>query len=142
MVELMRKSDYAAEPVLDEFDLNTILDNNKHGKMWAADTAFAYDDRVIPLTRNGHVYRVTEAGTTGATEPVWPTEYGDTLIDGSVTFEEYAEHMGSIYDIRGAIHEAFLLKASKATETNSGDETALFKNAEEMARKYAPVLIG
>lgn len=50
---------------------------------WAADTAYAVDDRVT-LT-GGEVLKATVAGTSGSTEPVAPA-VGATVVDGSVTW--------------------------------------------------------
>lgn len=52
---------------------------------WAVATAKAAGDYVVPATPNGHYYRCTEAGTTAAGEPTWPTE-GATVTDGTVTW--------------------------------------------------------
>lgn len=54
---------------------------------WAASTAYALNDRAVPTTRNGYVYKVTVAGTSGASEPTWPTVIGNTVVDGGVTWE-------------------------------------------------------
>ena len=50
--------------------------------------AFANGDVVIPTTPNGYQYICTVAGTSHATtEPIWPTEIGETVTDGGVTWE-------------------------------------------------------
>jgi hypothetical protein len=43
---------------------------------WAATHAYALGDRVAGTPRNGHVYVVTVAGTSGASAPVFPTTSG------------------------------------------------------------------
>lgn len=53
---------------------------------WQASTAYALGDAVRPVTRNGYVYECTAAGTTGSSEPTWPTTPGNTVVDGSVTW--------------------------------------------------------
>lgn len=42
----------------------------------------------IPAAPNGHVYRCSTAGTTGTTEPTWPTTSAGTVTDGGVTWTE------------------------------------------------------
>jgi len=54
---------------------------------WAASTAYALTDKAMPTTANGYRYEVTVAGTSGATEPTWPTIIGNTVVDGTVTWE-------------------------------------------------------
>lgn len=55
---------------------------------WSASTAYSLNDirRPTQPNRNGYCYKVTTAGTTGASEPTWPQEYGQTVTDGSVVW--------------------------------------------------------
>lgn len=53
---------------------------------WTASTALAAGVFVLPTIQGDYEYEVTTAGTTAATEPVWPTTSGSTVINGSVTF--------------------------------------------------------
>lgn len=55
---------------------------------WRASVAVVVDQRVPPTTPNGHNYKCTTAGTTGATEPTWPTTPGSTVTDGTVVWTE------------------------------------------------------
>lgn len=57
---------------------------------WVASTAYAVDDLVQPTTPNGHFYKCTVAGTSGSSEPTWPTD-GTTVTDGGVTWEDVGE---------------------------------------------------
>ena len=41
---------------------------------------------VTPVTKNGRKYICTGAGTSGGTEPTWPTTIGQTVADGTVTW--------------------------------------------------------
>jgi hypothetical protein len=41
---------------------------------------------VTPITKNGRKYTCTTAGTSGATEPTWPTTVGNTVTDGTAVW--------------------------------------------------------
>lgn len=60
--------------------------------VWAAGTAYLLNDVRRPTINNGFVYVVTTAGTSGVTEPTWPTTAGSTVTDGTVVWQcqEYA----------------------------------------------------
>lgn len=55
---------------------------------WQASAAQSIDDAILPTTHNGHYYVCIGAGTTGATEPTWPTGAGSTINDGTVAWQE------------------------------------------------------
>ena len=42
---------------------------------------------IKPTEENGYIYKVTTAGVTGDTEPVWSTVEGQTVIDNTVAYE-------------------------------------------------------
>jgi hypothetical protein len=53
---------------------------------WAANTVYAVGDTVIPNTPNGRIYKATAVagtGTSGASEPSWPTTDAATVIDNA-----------------------------------------------------------
>lgn len=58
-----------------------------YGEPWRADTAVVTDELAIPTAPNGHWYKAQAAGTTGSTEPVWPTG-GGSVVDGGVTWDD------------------------------------------------------
>ena len=53
---------------------------------WTASTAYTLGQLVAPTVDNGYWYKVTTAGTSGATQPTWPTTEGATVVNGTVTF--------------------------------------------------------
>lgn len=62
-------------------------------KPWRRSQALAIlgnadDDTYLPTVANGHKYTLTTAGTTGTTEPTWPTTAGTTVSSGSAVFTE------------------------------------------------------
>lgn len=61
--------------------------NGEDASAWAATTAIAAGDFVVPTVANDHFYKCTVAGNSGATEPAtWPTD-GSTVTDGDVTWQ-------------------------------------------------------
>lgn len=55
---------------------------------WPASTSILLGDYYRPTTPNGRRYYASVAGTTGSTEPVWPTGAASTVVDGGVTWTE------------------------------------------------------
>lgn len=55
-------------------------------KLWKPAIAYAVNDIVIPNAYNGRYYKCTVAGTSGATEPTWPTTLTQTVADGTATW--------------------------------------------------------
>ena len=54
---------------------------------WASATNYSLGDRRIPTVSNGYYYEVSaDAGSSGATEPTWPTTLGDTVVDSGITW--------------------------------------------------------
>jgi len=50
--------------------------------IWVAAHAYSLGDWIVPTTSNGHYYECTTAGTSGASQPEWPTN-GTTVGDGA-----------------------------------------------------------
>lgn len=75
---------------------------------WQASKAYILNHAVIPTIYNGYAYVVTTAGTSGATEPVWPTTLGNTVSDGSIVWKcvsltrGVAANIGDTYMVGGA----------------------------------------
>lgn len=56
--------------------------------IWESLHVYVVGDIVTPTTANAHKYRVTTAGTSGASEPTFPTGSGATVTNGGVVFTE------------------------------------------------------
>lgn len=63
---------------------------------WTASHAYLAAQVVKPTTRNGHLYQVIVAGTSGGSQPAFPTTAGGTVTDGGVTWQEFG--IDIIYD--------------------------------------------
>ena len=55
---------------------------------WAASTAYTKGQVVQPTTPNSHKYVCIVAGTSGSTEPTWPTAESALVTEGTVAWEE------------------------------------------------------
>lgn len=62
-------------------------------------------DYCLPSCSNGYIYICTVHGTTGTTEPTWPTVIGNTVVDGTATWQCHATEDASaaLEDILTAI---------------------------------------
>ena len=54
---------------------------------WVASTAYALGDVARPVTGNSHLYQCITAGTSGSTQPTWPTT-GGTVTDGTAVWTD------------------------------------------------------
>lgn len=118
------------EPVLSAAELMRLLryaqaadeDGNAPDiyETWGASIAYGVKERVVPVARNGYVYKVTAAGTSGLTQPTWPTTIDATVTDGSVvwTCEETAEWVPSYdaYWLNKSAAEGWEMKAAKISD--------------------------
>lgn len=93
-----------AASAADSLSLTSLI-GKAHNVRWLASTAYALNDVRKPSqpNRTGFRYKVTTAGTTGATEPAWPQEIGVTVTDGTVvwTCDDVEETWYCIQSING-----------------------------------------
>ena len=130
-----------SEPTLDPRELEDVLNRNKRGSRWVTNTDVNIGDALYPTVRNGHLYVVNKAGNTGATEPTWGTSMGGITTVGTATVLEYGVDSASVFNLRGAIRDAWNLKLAKASEYNEGDEKAVYDHIKEQCDRYALVTV-
>lgn len=74
---------------------------------WSSANSYSLNARVRPTSANGHWYLCAIAGTSGGSEPTWPTN-GGTIADGGATWADQGinpaacEITGTGYMIGGA----------------------------------------
>lgn len=71
-----------------------------NASFWNPSTSYAANDDVKPTTGGGgFIFRATNAGTSGASEPAWPTTFGATIVDGTITWQaqDQAWHASQTY---------------------------------------------
>ena len=74
---------------------------------WAASTAFSVGDvrRATSSQNSGLVFECTTAGTSGSSEPSWPTDIGSTITDNTVVWTA----ISSVYaDLSGLALDAII----------------------------------
>jgi len=77
-------------------------------RRWQASRAYALGDKIIPTTPNGHHYQCTTAGTSGASEPAWPST--GAVSDGGVAWTRQGagfKHLALSVSPPGAAHYRF-----------------------------------
>lgn len=113
----------------------TSLIGKVHNLAWAASSAYALGDNRRPTqpNRNGFSYRVTSAGTSGASEPAWPAEIGLSVADGSVVWicEELEDTWYPVASISGTT-----VKLDGAVATSAAATSNTYQGASETVATY------
>lgn len=90
MVPFAFQPDSSVAPVVESKD-------GKTAAVWAASTAIATGAYRVPTVANTYYYKATTGGTSGSSQPTWPTTVGGTVTDGGVTWT----NMGKIVKVAG-----------------------------------------
>ncbi len=151
--ELVRLAQPDVDPVLtygagtepaEDKELDQILLASARGMVWKADEAVTYGQTIFPTARMGRRFKIIQAGQLGSTEPSWPGYDYAVVTDGTAMLVEDGSDGLSIYDVTRAAHEAWRLKASKASEylkSADDDDSQIYQRCVEQAARYAPVSI-
>jgi prepilin-type N-terminal cleavage/methylation domain-containing protein len=67
--------------------LGTYCQTSGAGNVWSATTGYAVGQFVRPTVAIPYLFKVTAAGSSGTTEPAWPTALNATVVNGTVTFQ-------------------------------------------------------
>lgn len=137
-------------PMLSASELAEILLGEQRLAQWEDETDYEYGQVIAPTIRNGHRYRCIQAGTSGSTEPTWVTSTGATLTEGEsdpqLKWVEDSSDYASAFNVRAAIHAAWMMKAAKAsalyaTGVNQGSfrHDQVYEHCLKMAEKFAPI---
>lgn len=151
LTSLLQPSSYPTLSTGEGGEVETLLDDNRIGSVWAQSTSYEIGDVVIPTAENrtGLRYRLAsfdgEGVQSGASEPAWPIKTGSTVSDGNLIWEEDGPEC-DLWDIMQAAYEGWLLKQSKAVNNiDYKDASASFsasqisRHCADMAEKYKPV---
>jgi hypothetical protein len=142
-------------PCLTEVELGEVLDANARAIVWATATVVVPGQLLVPpvASWNGRLYRVIEGGAIPATAPTWPTmraAYIDQQVSSSpIVLEDNGPAFPELYDLRGAMGDAWLLKCQRAAVqhdySGGGGKTnasQIFEHCVTMAKAYGKVYVG
>jgi hypothetical protein len=60
--------------------------SDQYTHIWTANHFFGDGETIIPTTPNGRFYLALNAGTSGSSQPTWPTTIGGTVVDNNITW--------------------------------------------------------
>lgn len=125
------KADVAANqwPKLSDPEIQTIIERNTKFVTWTPNTAYAPGSVVVPTVRTGVLWRCTNAGTSGATEPEWQgifdPQYYWWFQDNDIWWSANGPDTSpELYNLRQAKYECWMRKAGMAAGSfayNAGD---------------------
>ena len=125
-----------------------ILNRHKLAEIWTPSTAYLVGVTVQLYPRNGYRYVAVQSGASGYMVPaVWGTRLRDRFTDGTVVWEVAGPDYDNVYDVRAAAHEAWSIKAGKASTlvtTSAGQSSVqaslLHEQCRARAREFTPLI--
>ena len=84
--------------------------------VWSASASLSVGDIIAPTSASsGLFFRVTQAGTTGSSEPDWATVIGETVYDNNVLYVSFSSVASDLQVINpSSIIELFTLTTTAA----------------------------
>lgn len=124
-----------------------ILNRHMRADVWRPETRYMYGDIVQVWPRSGYIYMAVASGMSGTIEPApWGTSLRSRFSDGSMAWEVVGSDYENVFDVRAAAHEAWSIKAGKASAlvtTSVGQSSiqasALHEQCRARAREFAPL---
>lgn len=141
-------------PCLTEEELGDALDANLRCKLWVVGATLLPGQLCVPpvASWNGRQYRVIEGGIVPVDAPSWPSyraAYIDQRVVASpIALEDNGPAFPELYDMRGAMGDAWLKKCEKAAAlhdySGGGGKTSasqIFDHCVSMAKTYGKVWV-
>lgn len=170
LLELYTMVDATGTPMLTDGEMRALLTATCVATKWAVGTVYVYGDRVAATYATPYLYTPcqnsdgTFGGTSGTTEPRWPTTYrwpgnpvdsfalgglGSIATDGTIIWKVHGPAPSYLWDTQHAASDAWLMKAGKAAQRmqTSGDRGVTFMSQQIfdhcmlMAGRYEPGFI-
>jgi hypothetical protein len=91
---------------------------------WQANVAYVQGDYIVPSSSNGHYYKCLQPGTSGASQPTFPTTTQASVTDGSIIWKESGLTTATNPPVGGGygiVHFASLWIAN-TSPTNTADD--------------------
>jgi hypothetical protein len=134
---------YDVPPKLTDPELIQILEARQIGDYWKPGTVYAPGAKVIPATANGRIYKAVSGGTSGQVEPNWSAVSYDRFTDGTVTWQEAGAALSGVFDLEGAVYDAWGIKEGRASVLFATDHSQqqVFDHCRLMRQRSRPVRI-
>ena len=143
-------------PLLTDDEVSACLAIHQRGLVWQAETIYNVGDKILPTVPTGFIYVCQRNGESLTTEPSWPAYssgsvyvgYRFTEGDSGLLWAVAGHAPPQMWDVRGAVREAWMLKAAKCSaDLNISDRNAkierqkVYDNCISMANKFVPVFV-
>jgi hypothetical protein len=150
IAEVKRRAQVTVAPVIADEDITAILSEYQLASIWENAHLYVVGEEILPTTRNGHRYRCIVGGTSGATEPTFPTDLGGRVAEGTgnpkLTWQEVGGDYDNVFDIRGLTYAILDLKVKRCaiavdqkTPVGSLSASQMYEHWKKERDGYAPL---